>query len=387
MLFRSYHNMPINLSGSLVLTGSLTATSTITAQTLVVQTITSSISSITGSTNFGTLSSNIHTFTGSISVSGSGGFVGGITAISLGLNGSIANNADTATLNIKQSSTSYNNGIYLERGGERNGYHMYIGGSLDALTFRRNYFGTQSDVMSLTRVGNVGIGTSSPSQKFEVVGGEIKAGRVDSSNEGGQVSFGRASDNATGWYIDVYGNTSTPSLRFVDVSNSAVRMTLDSSGNVSVGSGTFTVSQGGATRAIQIAGNSNNQGAAYNYKVVRHFPVVSSGNKLIIPFVSQENLNSNTIVKIFGHSARYNARNPLAFSAYFAVGHLSVLSDLTAWGVNGNISSIGYGGGMNVEINFSSAYTSGEANGIFITIEYMTNVPPYSINVSGITMN
>jgi hypothetical protein len=79
---------------------------------------------------------------------------------------------------------------------------------------------------------NIGIGTNNPSQKLEVVGGEIKAGRVDTGSEGGQVSFGRATDNATGWYIDVYGNTSTPSLRFVDVSNAAVRMTVDSSGRV-----------------------------------------------------------------------------------------------------------------------------------------------------------
>jgi hypothetical protein len=80
--------------------------------------------------------------------------------------------------------------------------------------------------------GRLGIGTANPSQKFEVVGGEIKAGRNDTSSEGGQVSFGRASDNNTGWYIDVYGSTSTPSLRFVDVSNAAVRATIDNNGNV-----------------------------------------------------------------------------------------------------------------------------------------------------------
>ena len=62
--------MPISLSGSLNLSGSLTTTGTITATTLVVQTITSSISSITGSTNFGSLSSNTHTFTGSLNVTG-----------------------------------------------------------------------------------------------------------------------------------------------------------------------------------------------------------------------------------------------------------------------------------------------------------------------------
>jgi uncharacterized protein YaiE (UPF0345 family) len=81
------------------------------------------------------------------------------SSVNLGTN---ANAADTASLNIKQAGTSHTNGIYIERGGERNGYHMYIGGALDSLTFRRNYFGTQSDVMSLTRDGNVGIGTASP---------------------------------------------------------------------------------------------------------------------------------------------------------------------------------------------------------------------------------
>jgi hypothetical protein len=182
---------------------------------------------------------------------------------------------------------------------------------------------------------------------------------------------------ALGW-IDNSGNR-YDALTWVDQS-------VTFGGSVTINS-TLDVNQSSNTPVIRTSGNGNNQGNAFNYRIVRHYPVVSSGNKLIIPFVSQENLNSNTIVKIFGHSARFNARNPLAFSAYFAVGHLSVLSDLTAWGVNGNIASIGYGGGMNVEINFSSAYTSGEANGVYVTIEYMTNVPSYSINVAGITMN
>jgi hypothetical protein len=90
-----------------------------------------------------------------LQVSGTGTFTSSIVAVSAGLNGSIANSGDAAILTIKQSSTSYNNGIYLERGGERNGYHIYIGGAADSLTFRRNYFGTQSDVMSLTRDGNI----------------------------------------------------------------------------------------------------------------------------------------------------------------------------------------------------------------------------------------
>ena len=82
--------------------------------------------------------------------------------------------------------------------------------------------------------GLVGIGTTNPNQLFEVVGGEIKAGRVDSSNEGGQVSFGRSTDNATAWYIDAYANVASPQLRFVNVTNAVVAMTLTGS-NVGIG--------------------------------------------------------------------------------------------------------------------------------------------------------
>ena len=137
---------------------------------------------------------------------------------------------------------------------------------------------------------------------------------------------------------------------------------------------------------MKLNGDGNSQGVAHNYKIVQHYPAVSSGNKLIIPFVNQGNLNGSTIVKIWGHSAMWNARLPKAFSAEFAVGHLSVMSDLTILSSTGNISSISIAG-MTVEINFASAYTSATANGIYLTLEYMTYIPAYSIIVENITMN
>jgi len=48
-----------------------TVAGTLTAQTIVVQTITASTEVVTGSTKFGTLSSNTHQFTGSVTISGS----------------------------------------------------------------------------------------------------------------------------------------------------------------------------------------------------------------------------------------------------------------------------------------------------------------------------
>jgi hypothetical protein len=72
------------ITGSLNISGSITSTGTITAQTLVVQTITSSIEFITGSTRNGSLLTNTHQFTGSVLMTGSLNVTSGITGSLLG---------------------------------------------------------------------------------------------------------------------------------------------------------------------------------------------------------------------------------------------------------------------------------------------------------------
>jgi len=143
--------------------------------------------------------------------------------------GSIANSGDIALLNIKQASTAYNNGIYIERGGERNGYFMYIGGAVDSLTFRRNYFGTQSDVMSLTRDGNVGIGTSSP---FVIADKNLTVNGTSSAIQLGVSDVRNAQFYADGSEVRVYAVTSVP-LRLG--TNDTERMRISSAGNFDYG--------------------------------------------------------------------------------------------------------------------------------------------------------
>ena len=100
---------PANFTGSLNVTGSLNTIGTITATTLVVQTITSSISSITGSTNFGSLSSNTHQFTGSMLVSGSTTALNvnsGMLFVSSSGNVGISTTNPTSPLTVKAGSRS-----------------------------------------------------------------------------------------------------------------------------------------------------------------------------------------------------------------------------------------------------------------------------------------
>ena len=217
-------------NGSQSITGSLTVTGQVVAQTLNVQQVTSSIVYSSGSNIFGNSISNVQQFTGSISASGSMSITPGITVTgdgsndmfkavrsgttrvvikngvnTLGINtdtinnpltvnggadfsgnvgigntspqgllqigaNALSNNTDASNaFNLKQTSTTAATGIYLERSGERRGYYMYIGGSVDSLTFARNDAGTKADVMSLTRDGRVGIGTDAPGANLHVV--------------------------------------------------------------------------------------------------------------------------------------------------------------------------------------------------------------------------
>jgi hypothetical protein len=87
----------------------------------------------------------------------------------LHIGSALSNAADASNgLILKQTGTNETTGIYLERSGERKGYAIYVGGSVDSLVFQRNNEGTKSDVMTLTRDGNVGFGTATPQRQFVI---------------------------------------------------------------------------------------------------------------------------------------------------------------------------------------------------------------------------
>jgi hypothetical protein len=173
------------------------------------------------------------------------------TSLSLGGNGT-----RYGLLEIKQSNSVAGSWIDCYGTNGNGDLRITTAGTSNNITFWTG--GAFTEKVRITSDGNVGVGLTNPSQKLEVVGGEIKAGRVDSTNEGGQVTFGRSTDNASAWYIDVYGNTSTPSLRFVDVSTASVRANIDSSGNFTVNSGNLVIGTSG--KGIDFSAGANAAG-------------------------------------------------------------------------------------------------------------------------------
>jgi hypothetical protein len=146
-------------AGIQTVNSNLIVTGSITAQTLVVQTITSSVDFVTGSTRFGSLSSDTHVFTGSVNITGSTNLAGSLTVNKVAINSGNLNLASFPSLDLIVSG-----GIGFSSGGsgaaalvnrDGSGNTTFYGGSGDIkftdLTMTSNY-------LTIKNAGNVGIG-------------------------------------------------------------------------------------------------------------------------------------------------------------------------------------------------------------------------------------
>jgi hypothetical protein len=174
------------ISGSILQSGSFTSTGTLTAQTLVVQTITSSVDFVTGSTRFGSLAANTHIFTGSIYQSGSvASFAGavGIGVVSPGVALDVSGYGKFTGIGLNSTPSSIgtnpnyvrltNTGgdLYLGQEGSTSG--TFFNGSLayDSVLYSgRSYNFIINGVsrMYISSSGNIGIGNTNPGAKLEI---------------------------------------------------------------------------------------------------------------------------------------------------------------------------------------------------------------------------
>jgi len=148
---------------------------------------------------------------------------------------------------------------------------------------------------------------------------------------------------------------------FIDASEN--KILIGASGST-VGAQLVTQNENNTYALLQKSNNSITNGTAdANFaSVSRAYSTVSSGNKLTIPVTSQGGLWHQYYVEVQVVSGEYNiSTTARAGKAEFSFVSLTVNQNLTEHSVSGNISSISLSG-MNIEINFSSAYTSGLSN-------------------------
>ena len=214
------------ITGSLNVSGNITTPGSITAQTLIVQTITSSIDFVTGSTRFGSLLTNTHVFSGSVTMN-----PGGLFVSSSGLVG-IGTTSPNAKLHVYDAANTFS-GIFGSGGGAQ---LVALGngtGIAQIQAFSNNAFAAYSNIAINAGGGNVGIGITNPTSLLHVSGTTGGVFEVD----------GAAAVNAL--YVSASGN--------VGIGNTSPTSKLQIGDTVTGPNGIATLTLTGANTAPQIA--------------------------------------------------------------------------------------------------------------------------------------
>jgi hypothetical protein len=247
-------------TGIQTINSNLIVTGSITAQTLVVQTVTSSVIYSSGSNVFGNLAANTQTFTGSVLVSGSMTMTNGDLTISGNRNIYLSNSNPAAGVirfyNATSGSTKSAIGSY---------YNIADEGNLEFLT------GGTDTRMVITSLGFIGVGvtpstwgTGSTRRAIEFPGGgNIWAQNFNGNNPSMQVYCNVYESNTGAKYVQstlasgYYQNAGTHNFSTAPAGTAGAaatltdRMTITNAGYVLIGTSTST---GAGTTRLQVSG-------------------------------------------------------------------------------------------------------------------------------------
>jgi len=201
-----------------------TVAGNLTAQTLVVQTITSSVDFVTGSTRFGSLLSNTHVFSGSVTMNPGGLFVSASGRVGIGTTSpnevfevfspEVAGTSQQTRIRISQAA-SVSSRVNLVSG--------VISGSNPYFAIEARQSASPFDIVERLRIdgnGNVGIGTTNIGSEANLHLGAFGA------NEGGQLILQRGTSYASASHLDNYQNRFRV-LSGNDTTSSAERLSLN----------------------------------------------------------------------------------------------------------------------------------------------------------------
>jgi len=318
---------------NIVVSGSLTALSNIVAQTLVVQTITSSISSITGSTNFGSLSTNTHTFTGSINASGSGTFSG-----SVGIGLTPYNNTIGPAFDMKNgvgmfgygdaayiSGNMYFDGAWKVKNAGT-GSQITLGGEITFNTSNPTGSAgtnvTNTERMRVSNNGNVLIGTSTITSATAgldaLIIGKSGAGSVAAVfTDGASTRWGFVYANASQVSYSSFGN-----IAFETGPTASEKMRIASAGQVTIPlqpsfyatstAGSSTYSSG---EVIVFNTTRHNIGSCYNTSTGRFTAPVAGRYLLMVNCYNYGGYNNAIVLTINGSQYAVTDVQPLSYAA------------------------------------------------------------------------
>jgi hypothetical protein len=259
-------------AGIQTVNSNLVVTGSITAQTLVVQTVTSSVIYSSGSNVFGNDIANTQVFTGSVLITGSVGIGTSNPDSKLHIISDAAASTNNYALRLQNTTTAEDARVgiaFLDNantGGSGSGATIQVSNNgingTGNLLFGTLLNGTNTERMRINSSGSVGIGTTTPLSTLEIQGSSISTGLI----------YGHSSDTNYGSYLlgsgqgfsGLAGNTKPDGT--VSVGASGTR--IDFGGN---GMQVYTSAETTGTRTwaekmkVTIAGNVGIGGVTANY--------------------------------------------------------------------------------------------------------------------------